>query len=126
VVKDRLIAVVDDDSRVLESLESLLESTGYAAAVFGSGEAFLRSNVVALASCLITDIRMPNIDGLELQRRLKRERPELPVIFMTAHPDDEVERRVLQMGAAGFLRKSFSAAEFFKAIRRALGEPEKR
>jgi FixJ family two-component response regulator len=122
VVKDRLIVVVDDDFRVLESLESLLESTGYAAAVFDSGEAFLQSNAVAAASCLVTDLRMPNIDGLELQRRLKRQRPELPIIFMTAHHDDEVERRAIQTGAAGFLRKSFSASEFFQAIRRALGE----
>jgi FixJ family two-component response regulator len=126
VVRDRIIAVVDDDFRVLESLESLLESTGYTAAVFGSGEAFLGSSAVSEASCLVTDIRMPNIDGLELQRRVELRRPELPIIFMTAHPDDEVERRVIQRGAAGFLRKSFSAAEFLKVIRRALGETESR
>jgi FixJ family two-component response regulator len=124
VVKARLIAVVDDDFRVLESLESLLESTGYTPVVFDSGEAFLRSTAVSVASCLITDIRMPNIDGVELQRRLERQRPELPIIFMTAHHDEEVERRVVQRGAAGFLRKSFSASAFLGAIRRALDEPE--
>jgi FixJ family two-component response regulator len=119
-----LVAVVDDDFRILESLESLLESAGYGVAVFGSGEAFLQSNAVTTAKCLVTDIRMPNIDGLELQRRIKRQRPELPVILMTAHyDDDEFERRVLEDGAAGFLRKTFNGSEFLRAVRRALGEP---
>ncbi len=118
-----VIAVVDDDFRILESLESLLESEGYKAEVFSSGEAFLQSKAIGAASCLVTDIRMPNVDGLELQRRVKCQRPELPIIFMTAHYDDEVERRVVEDGAAGFLRKSFSGAEFLRAIRHALGEP---
>jgi FixJ family two-component response regulator len=65
---------------------------------------------------------MPNIDGLELQRRLKGRRPELPIIFMTAHHDEEVERRVVKAGAAGFLRKSFSASQFLETIRGALRE----
>lgn len=117
------IAVVDDDFRILESLESLLESAGYEVAVFNSGEAFLGSEAVATANCLVTDIRMPNVDGLELQRRLKRQRPELPIIFMTAHHDDgEIERHVVEDGAVGFLRKSFSGAEFLRAIRHALGD----
>jgi FixJ family two-component response regulator len=125
--KASFIAVVDDDFRILESLESLLESAGYNVAVFSSGEAFLQSKAVTAANCLVTDVRMPNVDGLELQRCLKRQRPELPVIFMTAHyDDDEIERRVVADGAAGFLRKSFSGAEFLKAIRHALGEPSAR
>ena len=117
------IAVVDDDLRILESLESLLESAGYAAAVFASAEAFLKSQAATTANCLVTDIRMPNIDGVELRRRVKCQRPELPVIFMTAHFDDEVEQRAIQEGAEGFLRKSFSGSEFLWAVRRALGEP---
>lgn len=122
-----LIAVVDDDFRILESLESLLESAGYNVAVFSSGEAFLQSRAVTAANCLVTDIRMPNVDGLELQRRVKRQRPELPIIFMTAHyDDDEMERRVVEDGAVGFLRKSFSGSEFLRAIRRALGKPSAR
>jgi FixJ family two-component response regulator len=121
------IAVVDDDFRILESLESLLESAGYKVAVFNSGEAFLGSKAVAMANCLVTDIRMPNVDGLELQRRLKRQRPELPIIFMTAHHDDgEIERHVVEDGAVGFLRKSFSGSEFLRAIRHALGDPSAR
>ena len=121
------IAVVDDDFRILESLESLLESAGYNVAVFSSGDAFLQSRAATAANCLVTDIRMPNVDGLELQRRVKRQRPELPIIFMTAHyDDDEIERRVVEEGAAGFLRKSFSGSEFLQAIRHALGEPSAR
>jgi FixJ family two-component response regulator len=117
-----LIAVVDDDFRILESLESLLQSAGYIAAIFPSGEALLKSNAIAAACCLITDVRMPNIDGLELQRRVKHQRPELPIIFITAHQDDEVERRAVKEGAAGFLRKTFSASEFLRAVSRALSE----
>jgi FixJ family two-component response regulator len=116
------IAVVDDDFRILESLESLLEAAGYTAAVFLSGETFLQSNALAEASCLVTDIRMPKIDGLELQGRVKLQRPELPVIFMTAHFDDAVERRAIEAGAAGFLRKTFSGVEFLSAVRHALDE----
>jgi FixJ family two-component response regulator len=118
----RFIAVVDDDYRILESLENLLESAGYDAAVFSSAESFLESSALAEAHCLITDVRMPEIDGLELQRRVKRQRPELPVIFMTAHNDTQVERRAGEQGAAGFLRKSFTGTEFLQAVRQALGE----
>ena len=117
-----VIAVVDDDFRILESLESLLESSGYTAAVFSSGEAFLQSEVIITATCLVTDVRMPNVDGLELQRRVKRQRPELPVIFMTAHNDEQVEKRAVEQGACGFLHKSFSAADFLGAIKCALGK----
>ena len=88
---------------------------------------FPGSKAVATANCLVTDIRMPNVDGLELQRRLKRERPELPIIFMTAHHDDgEIERHVVEDGAVGFLHKSFTGSEFLRAIRHALGAPSAR
>ena len=118
-----VIAIVDDDFRILESLENLLESAGYAVSIFPSGEAFLQSQAVTKVSCLVTDIRMPNVDGLELHRRVKQRRPDLPVILMTAHFDEGVERRALEAGAAGFLRKSFSGSEFLRTIRHALAEP---
>ena len=117
------IAIVDNDFRILESLENLLESAGYAVSIFPSGEAFLQSQAVAKVSCLVTDIRMPNVDGLELHRRVKQRWPDLPVILMTAHFDEGVERRALDAGAAGFLRKSFSGSEFLRTIRYALGDP---
>lgn len=128
-----LITVVDNDFRILESLESLVESAGYTAGVFPSGEAFLESQAVAAASCLVADVRMPNVDGLELQRRVKRNWPELPIILMTAHYDSEVKRRAIEGGAVGFLRKSFSGLEFLsrqgrqiefiRAVRQAVSEP---
>jgi len=121
-IPSSFIAVVDDDLRILESLESLLEAAGYIAAVFPSAEAFLQSSVMETASCLITDVRMPSINGLDLQWRMKSLRPDLPIIFMTAHNDDEAERRAIGEGAAGFLHKTFSASDFLVAVRRALGE----
>ena len=118
------IAVVDDDFRILESLGSLLESAGYTAAVFHSAEAFLQSDAIAKASCLITDVRMPDVDGLELQRRVKSRRPELPVICITAHDDDTVKKRALHEGAASFLHKPFSRSELLKTIREVLQKTE--
>jgi FixJ family two-component response regulator len=116
-----LIAVVDDDPRVRESLESLIESAGFTARVFARGEDFLQRGHLAETGCLITDVRMPGMDGLDLQRRVRLTRPELPIIFITAHHDDEVERRALSEGAACFIRKPFDAGELLRATRVALG-----
>jgi len=91
--------------------------------VFASAEEFLQSGAPELAICLITDVRMPGIDGLELQRRLKLQYPRLPVIFVTAHYDDEIRRRALNQGAAAFLYKPFDAADLLGAIDLALGTP---
>lgn len=92
-VAKQIVVGVDDDFRVRESIESLVESAGYAPLVFPSAEAFLRSGILAGTTCLITDVRMPGMDGIELQRRVRLERPELPVIFISAHYDDETRRR---------------------------------
>lgn len=116
------IAVVDDDFPILESLGSLLESAGYTVAAFQSGDEFLQSEAIAQASCLITDVRMPNLDGLELQRRVKLQRPELPVICITAHDDAYARGCALAEGAISFLQKPFSASELLEATRQALGE----
>src|SRR5271165_4717585 len=98
-----LVVGVDDDYRVRESIESLVESAGYEALVFSSAEEFLRSGTLARAICVVTDVRMPGMDGIELQRRLRRERPELPVIFISAH--SETRQRALDEGAVVFLYK---------------------
>lgn len=95
-----VVAVVDDDPRVRESLESLIESAGFTARVFSLGEDFLRGGHLAVTSCLITDVRMPGMDGLNLQRRIRLARPDLPIIFISAHDDDEVEHSALAQGAA--------------------------
>jgi FixJ family two-component response regulator len=117
-----IVAVVDDDSRVRESLQSLIESTGVTARVFSVAEEFLQEVHLAGTSCLITDVRMPGIDGLDLQRRVRLTRPELPIIFITAHHEDNVEQRALAEGAAFFIRKPFDVEELLCAIKIALSK----
>ena len=118
-----IVAAVDDDFRVRESIESLVESAGHTPLVFASAEEFLQSGAPESAICLITDVRMPGIDGLELQRRVRLQYPRLPVIFMTAHYDNEIRQRALSQGAAGFLYKPFDAVDLLGAIEFALSTP---
>jgi FixJ family two-component response regulator len=117
-----IVAVVDDDPRVRESLESLIESAGFTARVFSLAEEFLRGGQLEVASCLISDVRMPGMDGLDLQRRVRLARPQLPIIFITAHHEDEVERSAFAEGAAFFIRKPFDAEELLRATRLALSK----
>ena len=114
------VVAVDDDFRVRESIESLVESAGYAPLMFSSAEEFLQSGTLVGAMCLITDVRMPGMNGIELQRRIRIERPDLPVIFISAHNDDETRQRAFDEGAASFLYKPFDAGELLEAIRVAL------
>jgi FixJ family two-component response regulator len=118
-----LVVGVDDDFRVRESMKSLVESAGYAASVYPSGEEFLQSGALAGTLCVVTDVRMPGMDGIELQRRIRLERPELPVIFISAHYDDETRQRAFDGGALAFLYKPFNAAELLGAIETALNHP---
>jgi FixJ family two-component response regulator len=115
-----VVVGVDDDFRVRESIESLVESAGYTPRVFASAEDFLKSGTLAAATCLITDVRMPGMNGIELQRRIRLERPKLPVIFITAHYDEEARQRALDDGAIGFLCKPFDAVDLLDAIQAAL------
>ena len=117
-----VIAVVDDDSRVRESLASLIESAGFTAQVFSLAHDLLKGDSLARTNCLITDFRMQGMDGLGLQRYVRLKRPELPVIFITAHHDDEVERCAFAEGAASFIRKPFDAEELLRAVKIALSE----
>jgi FixJ family two-component response regulator len=114
------VVAVDDDFRVRESIESLVESAGYVPLMFSSAEEFLQSGRLVGAKCLITDVRMPGMNGIELQRRIRAERPELPVIFISAHNDDEIRQRAFDEGATSFLYKPFDALELLEAIRVAL------
>jgi FixJ family two-component response regulator len=122
-IAKQIVAAVDDDFRVRESIESLVDSAGYKALVFASAEEFLQSGALATTVCLITDVRMPGMDGIELQRRVRLQRPELPVIFISAHYDEETRRRALDQGAAGFLYKPFDAVDLLGAIQPALNKP---
>jgi len=116
-----LISVVDDDQSVRESLGRLIRSVGYGVQVFGSAEEFLSASHGRQADCLILDIRMPGMSGLELQRELSASNCGLPVIFITAHGSDEQARaRALGAGAVAYLLKPLREEEVLKAIDAAL------
>jgi FixJ family two-component response regulator len=116
----QIIVGIDDDVRMRESIESLLESAGFASLLFPSAEEFLRSGKLAEASCLITDVLMPGIDGIELQRRVRFDRPELPVIFISGHHNDEIRRKALEGGGLAFIYKPFDPGYLLAAVNRAL------
>ena len=125
-VPTHIVAAVDDDFRVRESLEGLIESAGYEPVVFSSAEEFLQSGTLTAATCVITDVRMPGMDGIELQRRIRLVRPDLPVIFISARTGTEIRQKALDEGAVDFLSKPFNAADLLAAIQAALADaPEK-
>src|SRR6266478_765100 len=115
-----LISVVDDDRSVVEAIVSLLESVGYAAAAFSSAQDFLNSAHLRNTACLILDVRMPGMGGLELQRRLAAENIPTPIIFITANGDLEVSAEALSGGAVACLRKPFNQESLLTALRSAL------
>ncbi len=117
-----LVVGVDDDFRMRESLGRLAESAGYASLMYSSAAELLESGKLAVADCLITDVRMRGMDGLELQRQVRLLRPKLAVIFISAHYDEEVRQRTFDGGACAFLYKPFDAAELLSVVERALDE----
>src|SRR5271169_4905651 len=100
-----VVAAVDDDFRVRESMESLLASAGYSPVMFSSAEELLGSGTLAVATCVVSDVRMPGMDGLELLRRIRLERPALPVILLSARHNDEIRQKAIEEGALDFLYK---------------------
>jgi len=119
-----LISVVDDDEAVRESLGSLIRSIGFGVQAFASAEEFLNSDHLRVADCLVLDVRMPGMNGLELQRRLRANHCGIPVIFISAHGDEEARSRALREGAVDFLLKPFSAEALLNAIHSALDHPK--
>lgn len=116
-----LISVVDDDHSVRESLARLIRSVGFGVQLFGSAEEFLSAGRGREPDCLILDIRMPGMNGLELQRELSVSDRDLPVIFITAHGSDEAVRaRALKAGAVDYLLKPLKEDEVLQAIDTAL------
>ncbi len=115
-----LLCVVDDDESVRESLPDLIKEFGFAARAFSSAEEFLSSGVVDETSCLILDIAMPGMGGLELREELKRRGREIPIIFITGQRDETVRARVLRQRVAGFLLKPFNDTDLLAAIKTAL------
>ena len=112
----RLVAIVDDDESVRRSLQGLIESEGICALCFGSAEQFLDSGDRHNAVCLIADIHMPGMSGLELQAKLKAERCRLPIIFITAARDDEMRIHAIREGAVEFLTKPCNPALLLEIV----------
>jgi FixJ family two-component response regulator len=115
-----LIAVVDDDSSLRESTQLLLRSAGYRAEVFASAREFLDSPRIDETACLMLDVRMPGMDGLELQRFLNEAQRQIPIIFITAHATENAEQRARKAGAVDFLRKPVNDEKLLSAIQTAL------
>jgi len=116
----KLIAIIDDDDAMQDSLRDLMEAAGLVARCFGSAEEFLESGLHCQASCLITDILMPKMSGLQLQARLKEEECNIPIIFITAHGDARMRIRAMREGAVEFLAKPFDHHLLLKRVRAAL------
>src|SRR5579863_3153186 len=114
-----VLAILDDDESVQISLQDLIESEGLAALCFGSAEQFLGSTARFEAACLIADVRMPGMSGLELQAKLRSERCLLPIIFITARGDIPMAVRAVQGGAIDFLSKPIDEAALFSSVERA-------
>jgi FixJ family two-component response regulator len=116
-----VVSVVDDDESVRESLRGLIRSVGLHVQTFASAEEFSNSAKLEQTDCLILDVRMPGMSGLELQRQLVASRREIPIIFITAHGSDETVRaRALRDGAVAYLIKPFSEDSLLQAVNTAL------
>ena len=115
-----LVAVVDDDASVRQSTRRLIRSFGYRAEAFASGEEFLASASGSRTACLMLDVRMPDMDGLEVQRQLTARHLHVPVVFISGRASDDEERRARAAGAVDFLRKPLAAATFLEVLQKAL------
>lgn len=115
-----LISIVDDDDALRTSLDDLVRSIGFRTQGFPSSEAFLSSNQARDTACLILDVRMPGMNGLDLQRQIVAANWRIPIIFITSHADDDAQARALEAGAVDFLYKPFREQELLNAIDAAL------
>jgi FixJ family two-component response regulator len=115
-----VIAIVDDDESFRQAAISFIRSLGYSVAAFPSADAFLNSNAVENTDCLITDVQMPGMSGIELQSNLIAQGHRVPVIFVTAFPEMEARGRALRAGAIGFLGKPFADENLISCLNKAL------
>ena len=115
-----IVAIVEDDPSMLRAARDLLDAHGFATASFASAEEFLASGSADEADCLLLDIDLGGISGIELRRQLKVSTPALPIIFMTALDDDDVDRQALRVGCVALLRKPFPKAALIDAIEKAV------
>ena len=115
-----VISIVDDDESVREAMSALVRSLGFSVATFASAEDFLDSDRVDDTSCLITDVQMPGLSGIELQSRLIADGRDMPVIGVTAYPEESIRTRMLEAGAVGFLSKPFNDERLIDCLATAL------
>ena len=120
------ICIVEDDSSVRAALSNLLRSVGHEVAVFDSASAFLNDQRLGRASCLVVDIRLPGMSGLQFQERLSREGVDIPIVFMTGHGDIEISVRAMKGGAVDFLQKPFREQDMLDAVGTAVERSRKR
>ena len=118
--KTKLVAIVDDDDLMRSALQGMLKSVGLRSQAFASAEEFLNSGQQRQTACLITDIRMPGMSGLELQAKLNAEHCRIPTIFITAHGDARMRMQALRAGAVEFMAKPFDDGVLLESIRAAL------
>jgi FixJ family two-component response regulator len=118
--KTKLVAIVDDDDSMRNALHGLLQSADLPAQAFASAEEFLNSGQQHQIACLIADIRMPGMSGLELQAQLNTQRCRIPIIFITAHGDEKMRMQALRAGAVEFMAKPFNDETLLESVRAAL------
>jgi FixJ family two-component response regulator len=121
VPKGPLIAIVDDDESIRDTTKDLLESAGFSAAVFARAARLLKSRRLSQVSCLIADMRMPKMSGLELHRHLVATNRAIPTILMTAYPDERTQAQAIRGNVVAYLIKPFAADELLDCVRRAVG-----
>lgn len=114
------IVIVDDDESVRVATRCLVQSLGFDTLAFASAEDFLRCKEASESDCLITDVNMPGLSGVELQRRLLAEGRKVPIIFMTAFPDESIEQRAMKAGAVCYLSKPFEGNALIRCLEQAL------
>ena len=119
-MKGPLIAIVDDDESMRDTTRDLLESAGLAAATFASAARLLKSRRLPRVACLIADVRMPKMSGLELHQRLAAANHAIPTILMTAYPDERVRAQAMKANVVCYLAKPFEAEELLNCVRRAI------
>jgi FixJ family two-component response regulator len=118
---EAIVYIVDDDSAVLKAMDSLIRSIGLKVRTFVSADEFLRADLQNAPSCVILDVRMPGLSGLDLQNELLRRQNPIPIIFITGHGDIPMAVRVMKAGAVEFLTKPFRDQDLIDAIQQALG-----
>jgi FixJ family two-component response regulator len=118
--KPKVVAIVDDDELIRDALHGLMKAAGFRAFAFASAEEFLNSGEQERTACLIADIRMPGMSGLELQSKLNKDHYRIPIIFITAHGDEKMRMQALRAGAVEFLIKPFDDEALLDSVRAAL------